>query len=350
MTVRIPMTAETLGRSRFGISPCAEVLGSLRALRRPSPNAPQLARWSARAGRSVPDGPLELLSGLVSGPSGIPAYVPDLLTPPPTAAAMAVEDEAAVIAATPADLIDYQLDIAFRGRPIPPEVAASAGGPERLDATRRPMPDAVATALRGGPRRFAERVAEAVHVYFDQVIAPDWPRVLDVLTAEVAYRGDRMAQYGALALLDDIHPDLRWEAGSVLLRKPFDVLVDWAHDGLLLIPSAGAGDAVWLNAERPTTPSVIYPARGLHQLWAAARPGAHPDDLGELLGHTRAGLLAALDRPRTTAELSRDLALTPSTVSYHLGILHRTGLVTRRRTGRRVAYARSDLAAAMLGE
>lgn len=348
MAVRMPMTADALGRSRFGISPCAEVVGSLRALHRPAPGSPHLMRWRSRALDAVPGGPLSLLAAL----TGSRVYILDLLTPPPDAAVMTMDDEAAAVAATPAELVDYQLDIAYRGRAVPSAVAASVGGPARLEELRQPMPAVVAEALAGGPTAFAARVAEAMRTYFARVLEPDWPRVLDVLTADVAYRGDRMAQHGALALLDDFHPSVRWDDGAIVVRKPFDLVVDWPYDGLLLIPSTGVGDGVLLNAERPTTPSILYPARGLHALWPArgvtdAERGA--GDLGELIGHTRATLLAALDTPRTTAELGRREALTPATVSYHLAILHRTGLVSRRRTGRRVVYTRTDLAAALLG-
>ncbi|TDC52593.1 ArsR family transcriptional regulator [Jiangella ureilytica] len=265
---------------------------------------------------------------------------------------MTIDDEVAAVAATPAELVEYQLDIAYRGRTVPAAVAASVGGPARLEELRQPMPAVVAEALAGGPAAFAARVAAAMRTYFACVLEPDWPRVLDVLTADVAYRGDRMAQHGALALLDDFHPSVRWDDGAVVVRKPFDLVVDWPYDGLLLIPSTGVGDGVLLNAERPTTPSILYPARGLHALWSVPG-GADAErgtgDLGELIGHTRAPLMAALDTPRTTAELGRREALTPATVSYHLAILHRTGLVSRRRSGRRVVYSRTDLAAALLG-
>lgn len=337
------MSADVLGRSRFGVSPCVEVVGSVRILHRGEAASPHLARWRERALRSVPPDDLALLTALVP-PAG---YAPDLLTPPPAGAFGSVEDETATVAATAPDLVTYQLDIAFRGRRIRPEVAASFGGAAQLESSRRPMPPVVAAALDGGYEAFAARAAAALRAYFDHVLAPEWDHVLDVLSADVAYRGDRMARHGALALLDDLHPDITWESGAVVLWRPFDVEVDWADDGLLLIPSATAGGRVWFNAERPTTPSVIYPARGTQQLWdAPATLGL--DDVGELLGHTRATLLAALDRPRTTAELGRSQALTASTVSYHLGILHRSGLVSRRRTGRRVVYARTELAAALM--
>ncbi|MFG2111873.1 winged helix-turn-helix domain-containing protein [Streptomyces sp. NPDC048718] len=60
-----------------------------------------------------------------------------------------------------------------------------------------------------------------------------------------------------------------------------------------------------------------------------------------MLGPTRAGLLAALVRPASTAQLSERHFLSPATVSYHLGVLYRAGLVTRARAGRAVLYRRT---------
>lgn len=337
------MTAEVLGRSRFGVSPTAEVLGVVRASHGRGSVPPYVARWCERAHRSVPAAHLQLLSALVPGAG----YAPDLLTPPPTDLIMTIEDETATVAVTAPAQIEYQLGIAYEERPMSAEVAASFGGRNALDQARRPMPHAVAAALEQGYEAFAARVAEALLTYFDRVLGPEWDHVIDVLTADVAYRGDRMAKHGVLALLDDLHADVLWDSDAVRLNRPFEVDVDWAHDGLLLIPSVTAGRRVWFNAERPTAPSIIYPARGTHALWAH-QVMLDVDELGELLGHTRALLLAALDTPRTTTELGRSQTLTASTVSYHLGILHRSGLVSRRRLGRRVVYARTELGTAIM--
>ncbi|WP_165358710.1 winged helix-turn-helix domain-containing protein [Haloactinopolyspora alba] len=299
-----------------------------------------MARWRERAATAVPSSDLGLLLALVP----TDGYAPDLMVPPPTATVMAIEDETASVAATDPDQVRYQLGIAFRGQDAAAEVAASFGGAEQLELHRREMPDVVTTALRDGYEPFAARVAAAIGTYFHHVLAPDWGRVVDVLSADIAHRADRMAQHGALALLDDLHPDLSWDGAAVVVKRPFDVEVDWAGDGLLLIPSVATGRRAWFNAERPTTPSVMYPARGTQHLAEPIPSPKATDDLGELLGHTRAGLLAALAEPRTTTELGRACALSAATVSYHLGILHRTGLVTRRRTGRRVVYVRTELA------
>ncbi|WP_269856999.1 ArsR/SmtB family transcription factor [Streptomyces sp. RPT161] len=55
--------------------------------------------------------------------------------------------------------------------------------------------------------------------------------------------------------------------------------------------------------------------------------------MNQLIGTTRA-------QPRTTGELAQRLHLSPAIVSYHLQILHRTGLIQRTRSSRHVFYQR----------
>ena len=75
-------------------------------------------------------------------------------------------------------------------------------------------------------------------------------------------------------------------------------------------------------------------------LWEAGGPAA-PDALGALLGKVRAGVLMALDRPRSTTDLARALGVSAGGVSQHLGVLREAGLVHGHRVGRSVLYLRS---------
>lgn len=103
-----------------------------------------------------------------------------------------------------------------------------------------------------------------------------------------------------------------------------------------------------IPAPDPRAPMLAYPAvPGPKSRSAADEPPAPAPDL---LGATRARLLADLDLPRTTLELGERHFLAVSTVSYHLGILHRSGLVTRVRDRNRVLYQHSSRAAALLPE
>ena len=89
----------------------------------------------------------------------------------------------------------------------------------------------------------------------------------------------------------------------------------------------------------PWQPALIYPPRGVGDLWAPAREST--EALGELVGRRRASILVALGAEATTTELSRRLAASPAGVSEHLGVLRRAGLVRARREGRAVLYSRT---------
>ncbi|MDJ0383488.1 helix-turn-helix domain-containing protein [Streptomyces sp. G-G2] len=62
-----------------------------------------------------------------------------------------------------------------------------------------------------------------------------------------------------------------------------------------------------------------------------------------MLGRTRARVIGLLAQPASTTELAQRLGAGPGTVSQHLGVLHRAGLVTRARHGHLVLYLRSPL-------
>ena len=70
----------------------------------------------------------------------------------------------------------------------------------------------------------------------------------------------------------------------------------------------------------------------------------------QLLGPARARLLGALRSPSTTSALALRFGVTPSAVSQHLAVLHRSGLVDRERSGRRVLYQASELGLALLDQ
>jgi DNA-binding transcriptional ArsR family regulator len=55
----------------------------------------------------------------------------------------------------------------------------------------------------------------------------------------------------------------------------------------------------------------------------------------------RAQILRELDRPAATLDLAGRMRVSAGGISDHLSVLRRAGLVTRRRDGRRVVYART---------
>jgi DNA-binding transcriptional ArsR family regulator len=129
-------------------------------------------------------------------------------------------------------------------------------------------------------------------------------------------------------------------------------------DGVVLMPSVFNWPEVSLSLATSTQTVMLYPARGTATVWEGtgwdgeAREGAWAYGCEEaaeaLLGAPRARLLSALRSPATTTALARRLGVTPSAVSQHLAVLHRGGLVDKRRSGRAVLYQSTALGLALL--
>jgi DNA-binding transcriptional ArsR family regulator len=107
------------------------------------------------------------------------------------------------------------------------------------------------------------------------------------------------------------------------------------------MPSAYTWPAVAAIVDEPWQPTIVYPARGIADLWQHAAPP--PDALARLLGRTRALLLAGLDRPASTATLAALHGLSPSGTSKHLTAMRDAGLITGTRHGHEIRYARTRL-------
>jgi DNA-binding transcriptional ArsR family regulator len=146
---------------------------------------------------------------------------------------------------------------------------------------------------------------------------------------------------GAQAAFTDLHPTVSWEDGALHVhptkKAPADV--DLAGRGLLLVPAVFTWPNVWPRTDPPWDPALVYPPPGIADLWAP--DGRREDALESLLGRRRAQVLRQLDRPASTLELARRMGVSAASVSEHLTILRHAGLVTRRREGRRVIYART---------
>lgn len=153
--------------------------------------------------------------------------------------------------------------------------------------------------------------------------------------------------YAAFAFAD-LAPQLSLSATAIQVHEQ---RVNARHrmrgEGLLFVPSAFVrpSSCTWTSSEGPAT--IVYPARGAGAVWAGIEGTRRSSPSGSLLGATRAMILGALVHPATTTALARELGRSPGNVSDHLAVLHRAGLVTRARIGRRVLYRQTDLGAAL---
>jgi DNA-binding transcriptional ArsR family regulator len=302
---------EDLLRLRFGISPLWETRAAVVTLTYPDRHAYHLP-WLRRARAARLD-----IRALVAV---LPArgYTPDFLAPPPLGPIADFDEEIARVRATPPDVVTAELA-------------------EGLTDVADP---AAVRELAADPVAARDLLADQLVVAWSALVAPFWPRLRDLLDADVVYRSRQFAEGGTERVLRELHPRVRWRDGTVEVTGKPRLHRELAGAGLVLIPSVFQWPDVRVLLDPPWQPTVVYPARGVGAVWdpPANRP---PDALAALIGRTRAALLLAVGEPASTTVLARRLDLAPSTVSEHLTVLRDAGLVHAFRTGRQVRYERT---------
>lgn len=317
--------ADDLARVRFALSPLVELIGSLRLLRDPALAAMHLP-WVREALPMARGMDLTDAFALTPMPSAVPEYfMPDFLTPPPTTPVATLTEELERLVATP----DEQ---------VRAEIRRVAGAAE----LSRPL-----RALAEDPRGGLQRLAGTLARYWAAVLSPNWPRLQQVLDADLGHRARRLTAGGAESLFADLHPAIHWSERRLAIDLLSADVVDLAGRGLVLVPSVFFWQRPMAVVEPPWQPTLAYPARGIGLLWASPESSS-ADALAGVLGRTRTDLLALLAVPRTTTELAAWLGLAPGGVSTHLTALRRAGLVASQREGRRVLYLRSELGRQLL--
>ena len=256
-------------------------------------------------------------------------WTPDFLTPIPAGPPADVSRQLALVRATPLDQVTLEVGRSLTqrsGEPVP-------------DHAWRLLDDAAATR---------SLLADLLEECWRRLIAPHWPRLRDLLDADVAYRTGVLADYGLQRVLSDLHPKVRWTGRAVVIDGRGTERRRLGGTGLVLMPSA----FIWPNLAAVTEaaqPTLMYPARGIAELWQPARTH-HSAALARLLGGTRGALLESLAEAASTGTLARRHGLAPSTVSGHLAALHGAGLVVRRRHRHEVMYQQTPLGAGLAGQ
>jgi len=327
MLLVLELDVADLAATRFAISPLHETTRAMLLLANPSPPVVNLpwVRWArAQLGRR----PLRMPRAWPLIVNGLPTH-PEFLSPAPSVKAPGLDAELARVRATPAEPVQASLRRVFGDHPWPDS----------------------ATELFERPTESLAEIADELAECHDRLVGPHWERIQPVLEADIVYRAGLLAGGGARSLFSDLHPDLRWSGGTLTLTDsdegPSRFRVMMGPDGVVLIPSVFNWPLVSVSKATSSQTTLIYPARGTATVWDGGVAAA-PDAIEELLGPARARLLGALRSPSTTSALALRFGVTPSAVSQHLAVLHRSGLVDRERSGRRVLYQAYELGLALL--
>lgn len=322
--LRLEFSVEDIARTRFARSPLWEVVTSVQALKEPGRHVLHLS-WHdlTRRRLSIEGVGFRLLSALVPIPT---YYVPDFLTPVPGIAAPTLEHELAGLVATPPDVV-------------------------RTDVERLPSPwHPLVAALHQDPAAVLPRLAGEIRGYWRVALQPHWPRIQRLLEGEVLHRARALAHGGAAALFQGLHPQVSWAQSGLRVAHPAyeATRVLDAGRGLVLVPSVFVWPGVFSQSNPPGQPGLVYPPRGIGQLWdSGTRPA--PDGLAGVIGSSRARILVELGVPTSTAELSSRLEMSAPNISHHLSTLRKAGLVAAHRAGHSVLYLRTPAADTLIG-
>lgn len=327
--IHLHVTAVDLSRVRFAVSPLWETIASLRTLGAARPGRQLHRAWCDRM-RDRVDGRVdesdhELLTTLVR-PAG---YIPDFLVPSPRRRSIPFEEALDQVAAADPEVVAKEL-------------AHLAGHRITQQGPGRSQRRALLQSLVDLPDAGIGRVTEALDAYHRVAIAPDWPRIEALLHDDIAYRLERMADGGVDRMMLDLHPSVTFADETLRILKYYDGHADLGGRGLLLVPCAFAWPDVIVLTAQPNVPTVSYSPRGVGRLWEE-HPAPADTALADVLGRTRAALLTQLDLPMSTTQAATQLALSAPTLSVHLQALRAAGLLSSRRDGRQVLYARTDL-------
>jgi DNA-binding transcriptional ArsR family regulator len=328
--IEIPMESPDLARIRFAYSPIRELTASLRVIGDASRHY-MYRTWLSGVGGQLGGLGLDQLVAL----AGTSADAVGFISPGPTGVWRSLAEELDLVAATPVAVVRTELEGHHRGRPLPVGL--------------RPLYEDPATHL---PRVVAD-MAE----YWRRAIEPVWPRLRALCMTDVSHRAEQFASGGVARVLSALHPSTSFVDGRLVVASLSrdHSRVQLCDRGLVLVPCVFAwpsltvcvpGRSGPVNGSRGLhQPSLIYPPRGIANLWLE---DSNEPTLDALIGRTRATLLISLGLPASTTQLAQQLSLSTAAVSQHLKVLKASGLASAHRRGKVVLYQRTTAATALL--
>jgi DNA-binding transcriptional ArsR family regulator len=301
------VSADTLARSRFVISPLAETTASLLMLERGVAAHPGERRWldAHQAGyrgyvKDHPDVPSLMRVALAR------CWIPAVITSAPSSDdELAFGDELKQITSLSPDFVADDLD---------------------------------AVGVTQYPDDLPRKSAHLLEWVWASTVRPYWPERRKIIEADIVARTTQLGRGGWAQALSDMRPGMRWLGeGRLQINAYENPPREISGAQLLFVPVTP--DTGWVAWDEPHRYAVMYPCSG-----ALAEPGrraAAPETLGALLGPARAVILMLLATPKSTTQLVALTGQRLGSVGRHLQILRDAGLLERRRAGRSVLYRRS---------
>ncbi len=229
-------SAEDLLQCRFAISPLGETADALRSLARPAA-VPGHLPWQRQARAQLPDLRIGALLAIFSARG----YQPDFLSPAPAG-----------------PFTEFAAELAKVRDTAPQRVAAElAQWQARSQAVPLVLSEHPELAVE--PAQVRDLLAGQLHRAWQALIEPWWPRLRDILDADLTVRARQLAQSGLAATLNDLDPKISYRAGIVRFAVRATEELDATGVPIVLIPSVFAWPYAAVSFDPP---AIIYPARG----------------------------------------------------------------------------------------
>jgi DNA-binding transcriptional ArsR family regulator len=214
-----------------------------------------------------------------------------------------------------------------------------------LGESREGLPSVVSD-LGDGNTEALRKLATAITRYHEVAITPIWDRVRAAFDADRAVRARAVLDGGTAALLDSLHPTVRF-VDNVLEISDYPTTRKLHLDGrgLLLVPSYFKAWSRPVALVDPHLPPVLVYSIDRSSTGLDVSSQAH---LTPLIGRTRAAVLELVGFGSTTGELARRLRVSPAAVSQHVTVLRDAGLLLSTRDGNTVHHTLTPLGFAML--
>jgi DNA-binding transcriptional ArsR family regulator len=245
-------------------------------------------------------------------------HIPDSCTPLSPLADSSVADHAARLRDLPAAALTREL-LAADGGDCPP--------------CWRPAAEQ--------PRRWLNSMADA-SLDIWAVAESRWRAAGPLLDREIRRVGTAAVRGGMAALLNSLHPGLRYQDRAFTYTPPCNQFairslgpVGQRH--LVLVPMIAGCNAVLFSFDVEDVCFIGYPV---------PRPRAGGQDtadsaLATILGPVRAAILQALRQPLTVGDVAVAVHCAPTTATYHLHQLAKADLITREKSGSSVWISRT---------
>ncbi|MBZ0306416.1 MAG: winged helix-turn-helix domain-containing protein, partial [Anaerolineae bacterium] len=314
--ITIRLNGENPVSTRFVISPIWDTMTSYYLLTLSSDQYPNYYEWVSETYQTLDGLPFPYLDVLFKSKR----FFPDFLTPPVTRPIMNIYDEIEAIRATPPNLVKRDIDeVRLRFNSYTPDE-------ELILQEYVEQPD---TAL--------ERLVSEVEMYWRLTLARHWPRMQEILEADILYRARQLALGGVEMVFAELDPTVTYENLEIRFKKKSDHSGEVESDRVILIPLIFSCQSPFSLISPEWYPSLSYQPRGWG-MWREAGQFPASDALELTVGAGRAKILQSLIQPASTGELAHRLNITAGAVSQHMARLSQAGLVTSMHSGKRVYH------------